>query len=196
MEQLFATIFLGLFFIFCCSQTSLAEENPLSPREEWDILMQESLKLAKKGDYTTAIAVTEMALEKAEINFGPEDATVASSLNNLGYFHKTLKEYDQAENYYKRCLTIRKKLYGEDHPSVGTSINNLASLYYMKGDYKKSESLFKEALEIWEKVLGPEHPNVAICLENLALLYQATGRDKEAEQLTLKAQAIRSKNTQ
>ncbi|MDK2922298.1 MAG: hypothetical protein PWR24_1855 [Desulfonauticus sp.] len=194
MEHLVSIFFFSIFCLFGCVSISTAQENPSNPRAEWDSLMQESLKAAKGGDYFAAIALTELALQKAEQAFGPEDATVASSLNNLAYFHKTLKEYVQAEEYYKRCLDIRKKLYGLEHPAVATSINNLASLYYVKGDYAAAEPLFKEALEVWKQTLGPNHPNVAICLENLAMLYQATNRQEEAQKLEAQAQAIRAQN--
>ncbi len=55
-------------------------------------------ELIDKGDYAAAIEELNVALEEA-----PRSADV---LNNLGYAHRKLGNYSEAEDYYLRALEL------------------------------------------------------------------------------------------
>ena len=59
---------------------------------------------------------------------GPDDLTVATCLGNIGMLYRINKRLADAENAYKRCLTIRTKKQGGDHPDTIKLLQNYASL--------------------------------------------------------------------
>ena len=156
-------------------------------------LFAESVNLRRAGKYDQAAPPAARALEIRESLLGAEDASVATSLNNLGDVFRMKGDYIKAEQLYLRALEIREKVLGPDHPDVGSSINNLAILQYSRGKFDQAEQLYKRALETWEKVLGPDHPLVATSLQNLAIVYVERGNNDEAEQLYKRALEIREK---
>jgi len=76
------------------------------------------------------------AAEKAAIEctniyedlMGPEDLTVATCLSNIGMLYRLIKRPADAENAYKRCLSIRTKKQGADHPDTIKLLQSYASL--------------------------------------------------------------------
>ena len=116
------------------------------------------------------------ALKEAEESFGPEDARVATSLNNLAEMYRAQVRHAEAEPLWKRALEIRKKALGPDHPDVSTLMNNLAGAYFELGDFAKAEYMLTGALRILEASLGTAHPDVATTLGNLAAIYRAQGK--------------------
>jgi CHAT domain-containing protein/tetratricopeptide (TPR) repeat protein len=125
---------------------------------------------------------------------GPDHASVARTLNNLGALYQAQGRYAQAEPLYKRSLAIKEKALGPDHPDVALSLNNLAELYRAQGSYAEAEPAYKRSLVIWEKSVGPDHPHVAAFLNNLASLYVAQGRYTDAEPRYLRSLAIWEKS--
>ncbi len=63
------------------------------------------------GRCTSALAIWERAL-------GPDDPTVAISLNNLGVISEHQGRYADAESLHERTLAIRERAYEPDHPDV------------------------------------------------------------------------------
>ncbi|BAY11755.1 tetratricopeptide repeat protein [Calothrix sp. NIES-2098] len=99
--------------------------------------------------------------------------------------------YVQAEPWYKKCLEITKKRFGQEHPNVASSLNSLALLYHSQGRYSEAEPLYLQALELAQNLLGKNHSDVASSLHNLAALYHSQSRYSEAEPLYLKALALK-----
>jgi tetratricopeptide (TPR) repeat protein len=87
---------------------------------------------------------------------GKEHPHTLTVINNLGFLYESQGRYREAEEYYKRALTLRKKILGEDHPDTLTSINNLAFLYQSQGRHREADPLYKEALLIKERGLQRE----------------------------------------
>jgi tetratricopeptide (TPR) repeat protein len=145
------------------------------------------------GNYPLASSALAEALSLREKALSPDDANLASSLNNLALLYGAQGRYAEAEPLHKRALAIGEKMLGPDHPDVALRLNNLAALYVAQGRTAEAEPLFKRSLAIGEKMLGPEHPDVATNLNNLALLYVARGRTAEAEPLYTRSLAIAEK---
>jgi tetratricopeptide (TPR) repeat protein len=162
----------------------------------YDSLGRSYRKRCESGEYRDyqqearkAIAYFEKALDFSEQD--PLDE--AYRLNELGYIHKFLGHYAEAEPLYQRSLSIREKVLGSDHPDVANSLNNLAELYRVQGKYAEAEPLYRRSLSIREKQLGSDHPSVANSLNNLAVLYDAQGKYAEAEPLYRRSLSIREK---
>ena len=157
---------------------------------EWQKLNLEVRTLYGQGNYRQAVIIAKQALDIAEKDLGPDDPTVATSLNNLALLYQTQGQYAQAEPLYKRTLAIWEKVLGSDHPNVATSLNNLALLYYTQGQYVQAEQLYKRSLAIKEKALGPDHSDLALSLNNLGYLYENQGQYAQAEPLYKRALSI------
>jgi tetratricopeptide (TPR) repeat protein len=115
-------------------------------------------------------------------------------LNQAGYYLKDRARYAEAEQLYRRSLTIAEKAFGADSGEFALSLNNLAQLLQTTNRLADAEPLMRRALAIDEKSLGPDHPNVAIRLNNLAMLLHATNRLADAEPLMRRALAIDEKS--
>jgi len=93
--------------------------------------------------------------------FGSEHPSTASFYSSFASFKcgQDIEEYEEAETYYQKALSIREKVLGPDHLDTATSYYNLAEFYYESMYYEKSKSFHQKALSIREKVLGPNHPD-------------------------------------
>jgi tetratricopeptide (TPR) repeat protein len=159
--------------------------TPILPAQEsrWKELNAQAAELYQVGKYAEALPIATEALKVAEATFGPDDARVATALNNLAMVYDDLGQYANSEPLYQRALSIREKALGPDHPDVASVLNNLAGLYVHQGKYAEAEPLLQRALSIDEKALGPNHPDLASDLNNLATLYMNQGKYAKAEPL-------------
>ena len=112
-------------------------------------------------------------------------------LHQAGIYLSDRGQYEQAELFLQRALTIREQGLRAELPETARVLNDLAWLYYYQGKYQQAEPLLQRALTIREQVLGAEHPETASTLKNLAWLYSQQGRYIQAEPLFQQALAIR-----
>ena len=147
-------------------------------------------ELDAEGRYDEAIPFAEEASRLGEDEFGSNDPTTATLLNNLANLYYKQGRYAEAELLYRRSLAIRETALVAGHPDVAQGLNNLAALYHAQGRYAEAEPLYWRALAIQEKALYPGHPDIAQSLNNLAAIYHAQGRYAEAEPLYWRALAI------
>ena len=93
----------------------------------------------------------------------------------------------EAEQFYRRALSIKEKVLGPEHPDVAMTLNNLAVLCKANENYAEAEALYARSLAIFEQALGPQHPKVITCRKNYAGLLRKMNRHAEAS--VLEAQA-------
>ena len=113
--------------------------------------LEQGSALVKTGNYEQAILFWGKALELRKKEFGPDDPTTATLLNNLATLYRVQGRYAEAEPLMKRAFAIREKELGPEHPDVGESLNNLALLYYAQGRSADAEPLYERALAIRAK---------------------------------------------
>jgi CHAT domain-containing protein/tetratricopeptide (TPR) repeat protein len=133
------------------------------------------------GDYASAAALLQRALNITEQVKGPDEPTLAAPLNNLATLYYETGDYDKSEPLFRRALTILEKAKGPDDPATANALNNLALLYDAKNDYAQEERLLQRALAIRERALGPDHPDTAVTRSNLGVLYDTLGDPTRAE---------------
>lgn len=120
-------------------------------------------------------------------SLGHEHPIYANCLNNLAVAHKSLGNYETAENLYLKTISIRKKAFGEKDPEYAKSLRNLAVFYFELSRYEEAEPLYKEAKKIFGASLGKDHYQYARCIDGLAGISEISGNFQEAEQLYLEA---------
>lgn len=128
-----------IFFSFFLSQTIFAagtsdnsKEN-ISYSEEYTL----ALELIKKENFRLAISKLKILLNKKSDNF-----TKADIYNYLGYSHRKIESYEEAEKYYLKALKIN-----EDH--IG-ALEYIGELYLETNKTEKA----KEYLEKLKLVAG------------------------------------------
>jgi tetratricopeptide (TPR) repeat protein len=73
----------------------------------------------KKGAYAEAEGHFKNALSIIEKVWGPDNANVGVTLNNLALLYKEQGRFDDAENVYKRSLEILEKAAGPNQSRGG-----------------------------------------------------------------------------
>jgi tetratricopeptide (TPR) repeat protein len=143
-----------------------------------------------KGSYSRADPLFHRAVAIAETLYGPNDAGVASYLNNLAQLLQATNRLGEAEPLMRRALAITEAGLGKDHPNVAIRLSNLGALLQATNRLGEAEPLMRRALAIDEASLGKNHPDVAACLNNLARLLHNINRPSEAEPLYRRALTI------
>ena len=75
----------------------------------------------------------------------------AETLTLLAEIATKLNKVDEAENAYRECLRIRRKVLSADQPATANALCNLADLLRAKKRWREAENFYREALAIREK---------------------------------------------
>ena len=96
---------------------------------------------------------------------GPDHASTADTLNNIGEVHRHKGNYDEALSLYDRALKIKEKALGPDHPSTLDTLYNMALLHKGQGDNVKAKEVLDKCLDghilkpIWTRASTPSTPS-------------------------------------
>jgi nephrocystin-3 len=105
----------------------------------------------------------------------PSAKELANVLNQLGRFIELSGDYEAAEEFYYRALTIQEQLLGTENLVTVASLHNLAKLLHTKGNYDKAETFYRRVQDILAVALGVNHPTTITGLSNLAILLSDKG---------------------
>ncbi|KAH3749787.1 nephrocystin-3-like [Dreissena polymorpha] len=133
------------------------------------------------------------ALHLEGLCVGPESATQARTLNELGVLNYLQNDFDTAEKFFKRSLEMREHVLGPNHLDLAQSLNNLAALYNDRKNYAMAEPLYEQALQIRQQNLSADHPSTAAVIMHLALVYRKQGKFEKAEPLYRQTVEIRER---
>jgi CHAT domain-containing protein/tetratricopeptide (TPR) repeat protein len=168
----------------------LAPSSAPAQSEALNQAFSRGLELYRAGRYADAEPFWQEMVRRAEREFGPGDAHLATGLDYLASLYRDWGRYAEAEPLYRRALELMEDALGPDHAFVGPLLNNLALLRRAQGRYREAEPLLRRSLAIAEKALGRDHPSVAMVTNNLAGSYEEQGRYAEAEPLYRRALGI------
>ncbi len=107
--------------------------------------------LYQQGRYSEAEPYAKEALRLGTEEFGPNDPTTATLLDNLAGLYLTQGRYAEAEPLYQRSLAILEKALGPEHPGVATILENYASLLRETGREDKAKKMEARAKAIRAK---------------------------------------------
>jgi hypothetical protein len=116
-----------------------------------------------------------------------ENQMESMAWGSLGNLAQDMKEWDEAERYYKEAFALHEKL-GDFLYAAATS-NNLGNVANNAGRPQEAERWYLRAIELKEKHSTPS--NLAISLSNLASLYLSQNRLDKAETYARRALAIK-----
>lgn len=116
-------------------------------------------------------------LEGAEMyknTSGPLSSEYATSLNNLGGFYLSKKEFDKSEKNFRASLLLYEKAEGKESSSYANSLGNLGYLFKTLQKYDLAEKTYLEAIAIEEKIYKGKGQYLVVSYNNLASLYYKT----------------------
>jgi tetratricopeptide (TPR) repeat protein len=151
-------------------------------QEKWNTLLNAGLQAMQAGNTREAEKLLKASVSEAE-SFGPYDARLATSLDNLSALYNSTGEYARAEPLSLRALAIYEKTPGPEDKDVAICLDNLGTIYAAEGRHPEALRVTKRALQIFDKRPGGESADLAECLINLGLLYRDMGKANEAEPL-------------
>jgi tetratricopeptide (TPR) repeat protein len=109
------------------------------------------ITLYQQGRYAAAEPYAKEALRLGTEEFGPNDPSTATSLNNLAALYQAQGHYAEAEPLYQRALAIREKALGPEHPHVAMSLENYAALLRQTARTDEAERMEARAKAIRAK---------------------------------------------
>src|SRR5215213_10103406 len=150
------------------------------------------LDALQQGRPSDAQKILTAALKEAEAR-ELQDETMLSILDGLGAAYLNQNKAVDAEQYFRRGLSIREKVSGANHLDLVYSLNNLASLYATQAKYSEAEQLFLRSLTIMQNSSGVDASMVTGSLNGLGGVYYDQGKYDQAEPLLKQSLAIREK---
>jgi serine/threonine protein kinase/Tfp pilus assembly protein PilF len=145
---------------------------------------------ASLGRVEEARALLDSALGIRERELGPNDPSVAETLNALGDLARDKGDFADADRNYRRALAIREAAFGPANIDVATTLAGLAALRVRQGRYTAAESLYTRVLAVDSTVRRSNDPRFARDLRGLAAVYENERRYAEAEPLARRTLAM------
>lgn len=130
-----------------------------------------------------ATAIIEESIRLKEEHFGPEDPSIAKSLQVLSDISWAAGRYCEAIQLLCRGLELQEKGLGTYHPDVARSLELLGSAYGVLEDFDTAARFYERRLEVNTRVFGEEHRETTFSLSALAEAYRKLGRHEEADEL-------------
>lgn len=119
---------------------------------------------------------------------------VATSLNGLGVLHYKTNKFQEALEYYNKCLELHRQTLEPTHHLIPDTMNNIGALYKSMERWEDCAKILEEALEMYEEAyFGQLPPDVGGTLLNLGMAYLRIYDRSKAEPLYLRALDIRTK---
>ena len=141
----------------------MAEADPITLAETRHNL---ATLLDELGNKPAALQLYTLALTTFE-QHGQTDS-VACVHNDLAALYYDEKQYPEAEESYRRALTLMEQVRGSDHRDIALILDNVGELYTTQEKFELALPLYERALTIWERVVGPNSPDTALTLQHLA----------------------------
>lgn len=119
---------------------------------------------------------------------------VATTLNGLGVLYYKTNKFDEALEYYNRCLELHRRTLPPTHHLIPDTLNNIGALYKSMLRWEDCARVLEEALQAYEEAyFGQLPPDVGGTLLNLGMAYLRIHDASKAEPLYLRALDIRTK---
>lgn len=102
-------------------------------------LITDANKAMKKGEFENAEALFQEAVRRLESATGPVHPRIASVLLRLGDFYTSRQKYDEAENQFRRAMSIYENTFGGENLDVAICLQHLAEALYGQGRSQEAD---------------------------------------------------------
>jgi len=150
--------------------------------------------LRRQRKFTRALKFQKKSFSILEKKKDGPSPGKAANLGNLGTIYNHLDSVRQSLNYYKRALSMDKKLYGADHWKVATITANISKILLKKGSIDSAKKYSDTTLAVAYQALPHTHPWISNYLENRARIYSQMHQFHKADSLFQEAFDIAEKH--
>jgi len=133
-----------------------------------------------QADSAAALQSLGRAMPILEGILGPDHPDVVKALEQVGWEHKELGQYEQAQTFLARAVELNERVLGQSHPDTAWSVNNLGLVLMDKGDLEAAKAAFERADRIWVAALGEDGIDRTKALNNLGIVAKRQRRYAEA----------------
>lgn len=89
---------------------------------------------------------------------GASDLELSKSYVNCAEIYRERNDFDNAIAYFKKALTIEKRMLGEFHVLAASSYLSIGDLLQKKNSYDEAQVMYENAAHIYDQEYGPDHP--------------------------------------
>ena len=152
-----------------------------------------AMQYFRLGDYGKCKYHVEKSLAVNLKRYKPTDQKMIRDFSRMGLVSMKLRDYETAEEYYKKTASLIKNTMGYENLEMASLIFNLGVNHYQKYEFDDAIVKFKESLKIRKKLLPPIHKDVAHSTQIIGTTYLNQYKFAESIQYLEKALAIRLK---
>ena len=144
--------------------------NAIHNKREYERFLKKVIEIRKRKDF----------LDKGDLE-------KASYYDTVGYYYKSKKNFDEALDYFKKALSVRKKNLGHDNTMIADSYERIGWIYESQGLLDEALDAFRNSLSIRVITLRENHHKTAATYEGIAVIYNRQKKHDEAIQFYIKA---------
>jgi tetratricopeptide (TPR) repeat protein len=133
--------------------------------------------------YDQAASGFQQALAEQIASSGELHPRVSEILNELGSLEYLRGGSRASIPYFRRCLAIERKIYGEDNALTASAANNLARVLLEQRDFAEAEPLLRAAIKSISAGVPETSDDMAFYFANLALVRMGVGDLANAQTL-------------
>ncbi len=122
-------------------------DKTLVSRKPWENDLKAGKSALKKGKIKDAEAYLNKALEEA-IKFGDDDPRIGNINSTLADLYNQKQDYNQAELFYQKSISIWSKAFGDDYFGLIDIMNKYHEVLIKVGKHSEAEKIQKRIKEI------------------------------------------------
>jgi tetratricopeptide (TPR) repeat protein/tRNA A-37 threonylcarbamoyl transferase component Bud32 len=145
------------------------------------------------GTFEQALEHDRRALSIRELQLGPVQPEVATSLDSIAVTLAATGNYDGALEHFERAKSIRATTLGPESLEVSYTLNGIGGVYMQLGELDRALATFQQAQAIVMTLLGPDHVELAPSHNNIGVILWQQGRLDDALVSFRRTQAIQEK---
>ena len=124
----------------------------------------------KNGNYSKSLEYYLKTLKLKELK-SLENSTTITTINNIANCYRKLENYQEADKYYQKGISIVKDKYGNNNYLLGDLYLNYAVFQDKIGNSQNVLFYLDSAYKVYNKNFGGKHPDTAHCLKNFGDYY-------------------------
>ena len=132
------------------------------------------------GDFESAVAAQEGAMQLAQEMFGPEHWLTAASMRDLGFIYRQLGMGDEADAYYNEAVALASVILSEEHPQTLEIYGLIAELYSATGALDEAQAIGDLVIGGLSESLGLAHEKTIDARLNQVSMLEFSGLYDEA----------------
>ncbi len=157
----------------------------------WQQLHNQVAELVAQNRASEMLSIALQELRVAESTFGVMHPATAASTYDVALAYDTLRQYAEAETFYRRALTLEEKTLGQNSLEIPKCLNNLAGVLITTHRETDAAPLLQRSIALLRQSSDPTAQQNSIApLINLAGIYRNQKNYAEAEARYREALAI------